>query len=800
MIHKIERITSIGKFRNYQAVGDVAFKKLTLVYADNGSGKTTLAAIFRSLTQNRPDYIRRRISTNFTTPQAAQIIQRDSTGTNTFHTFGANGWTQPFPDIEIFDVHFVNENVYSGFEFNDDHRKQLHQFVIGAQGVAIQQQIEQNKIDKGTSRNIQGSLEQQLIQQVANNLTTNKINEFLNIPITQSINIDQQIITAEIALANANANSVIQNLPTLLQVNNIISRINFESIITDLRTDSTTIQDATLQTLFENHCTELTNHSIEGSEKWLKTGFNYLESKHQELGKSVQLTCPFCKQNISNNLDIIRAYTLHFNEEFNQFVQRIQNQIDTLQNFNLDAVLQEIDITHQNNIERHNSWITYLPNTQVPVFNIVPNVEALKTEFSALKTALQQKLQNPSKVVEIEPVTTFQNSLQLVIDNINIYNQSVMTYNNAITNFRTGIQTVEQAQNELSRLKRIKKRFEPAIEAICTQLITERQNLRNLENAYTQLIEQQQIAAMTFFNSYKDRINHYLGTVFKTNFRIDNVVNIPPQGRATQSKIGYQLTIDGQAISFDPNQPICTKDCLSEGDKSTIALAFFLSKLDIDPGLNNKILIFDDPLSSFDSNRRLYTVQIIKDLLPNLKQIVVLSHNEFFLYELSKDVAASDKKCLRITMNYLTNASIIEPLCLETLVENDYFKHINELENFLQNADISKKDIVLGWMRNVLEAHIRFKFYRQTKHLSPNNRTFGNLITTLVDRGVVFRDNTNRAAIITKLKQINGISCKPHHGEPLPDYATLGANPNTMNVTELANFVKDTLNLIDNQL
>ena len=93
--------------------------------------------------------------------------------------------------------------------------------------------------------------------------------------------------------------------------------------------------------------------------------------------------------------------------------------------------------------------------------------------------------------------------------------------------------------------------------------------------------------------------------------------------RATRSKIGYKFTIDGQDISFDPNQQNSARDCLSEGDKSTITLAFFLSKLDIDPGLNNKILVFDDPLSSFDNNRRMYTVQLIKDLFPNIKQVVV---------------------------------------------------------------------------------------------------------------------------------------------------------------------------------
>ena len=49
MITKIEKITSIGKFRDFTAKGDIAFNDFTLIYADNGAGKTTLASILRSL-------------------------------------------------------------------------------------------------------------------------------------------------------------------------------------------------------------------------------------------------------------------------------------------------------------------------------------------------------------------------------------------------------------------------------------------------------------------------------------------------------------------------------------------------------------------------------------------------------------------------------------------------------------------------------------------------------------------------------------------------------------------------------
>ncbi len=231
-----------------------------------------------------------------------------------------------------------------------------------------------------------------------------------------------------------------------------------------------------------------------------------------------------------------------------------------------------------------------------------------------------------------------------------------------------------------------------------------------------------------------------MGTIFKTPFKIENVVHVRPRGRAIQSKIGYKLTIDNHDISFDANDVNSAKDVLSEGDKSSLALAFFLAKLDIDPGRADKILIFDDPLSSFDNNRRLYTVQLLQSLLPQMEQIVVLSHNAFFLKELSKNIQRSDRKALRISENFVDKASKIEQIDLERLVEIEYFKHIRELEEFLQTQDINKKERVLGLMRNVLEAHILFKFRRQTANISPNSRTFGNIIDELVNQNVLFRN------------------------------------------------------------
>lgn len=796
MINKVERLTSVGKFRNYNSVGQVNFRKLTLIYGDNGGGKTTLTSVFRSLTTDNPEIVRSRISTNHIAPQAAQITQ---TGTpNIFHTFGAAGWTTPFTNIDIFDIHFVNDNIYSGFDFNDEHKKQLHQFVVGAQGIAIQNQIDQNKAAKIISKQSIVNIEQQLVQQVRNNLTADLITSFLAISETQANCIDQQITTAEAALASANANTVIQTLQSLAPLTRIISGIDFKSLITDLQTTSQAIQNAALETLFSNHCEDLTDNGLEGPENWLQRGFEYVESK--KAANELNISCPFCKQTMNGNVEILNAYINKFNADFNALVLRLQSHSTSLQNFNLDAAIQAISNINQTNTGRITSWTTHLPNTvQPPNFNIIADEAILRAEFQDLIASLQQKTQNPTLPVATATATVFQSSEQSINTNIYTYNQSVTAYNTAITTFRAEIQTAANAQLAVDRLKRIKKRFETPIVTLCSQLSSEKQTLRGLETAYTGLSQQQQTAAATFFSIYQIRINYYLDNVFKTHFRIDDVVHIAPAGRATHSKIAYKLTIDGKDISFVPNQPFNAKECLSEGDKSTIALAFFLSKLDIDPNRQDKILVFDDPLSSLDTNRRTYTIGIIKALFQQMKQIVVLSHNEFFLHEIGKDFGVAVKNTLRITENFAAKASVIEECDLDSLVKNDYFKHIEALEAFRVNPNHSIKDTVLGWLRNVLEAHLRFKFYKEIRSMT-GQKTFGRLVSFLDTSGVVFRNNGNRATIISNLNLINGVSWKQHHGDPNPDYTTLGMNPNTIAAPELDNLIQDTLNLIEVQL
>jgi len=56
--------------------------------------------------------------------------------------FQHGAWNRALADIVIFDDVFIDENVYSGLVVGSDHRQNLHELILGSQGVALSQQLQ----------------------------------------------------------------------------------------------------------------------------------------------------------------------------------------------------------------------------------------------------------------------------------------------------------------------------------------------------------------------------------------------------------------------------------------------------------------------------------------------------------------------------------------------------------------------------------------------------------------------------------------------------------------------------------
>jgi wobble nucleotide-excising tRNase len=114
-----------------------------LIHAENARGKTTLAAVLRSLGTGDaiPVMERRRLAA-----QNPPHIVLDAAGHPQPAVFQNGAWDRTLGDVLVFDDAFVAENVCSGIAVDALHRQNLHELILGVQGVNL-------------SRNLQGLVE-----------------------------------------------------------------------------------------------------------------------------------------------------------------------------------------------------------------------------------------------------------------------------------------------------------------------------------------------------------------------------------------------------------------------------------------------------------------------------------------------------------------------------------------------------------------------------------------------------------------------------------------------------------------
>ena len=139
MIRYIQLLRNIGTFDSDNAAASLHLKRLTLIYADNARGKTTFAAVLRSLSTGDPVPIaeRHRLGS-----QHPPHIVLDCEGEPSNVMFQNGAWNRTIPALKIFDDVFVDDNVYSGLSVDAQHRQNLHELILGDEGVTLNRRLQ----------------------------------------------------------------------------------------------------------------------------------------------------------------------------------------------------------------------------------------------------------------------------------------------------------------------------------------------------------------------------------------------------------------------------------------------------------------------------------------------------------------------------------------------------------------------------------------------------------------------------------------------------------------------------------
>ena len=753
-IKKIVGIQNVGRLVNCKQKGP-ELNRYSLMFAENGRGKTTLCAVLRSLQTGVAEHIAERQSLPpTTTPQTVEL--RLASGNA---RFTRNAWSTTEPNIAIFDSTFVAQNVHAGEFVTRDHRSNLLQVIIGQQGVTLAKAVED--LD-GAIRTKNGEIQTALKVLEANLPRGTNADKFVVLP--EDPDVATKIVTTTASHTAATSASDIKKRANFAAIVAPELPNNFTEIL------ATTLADVSADAESKIH-THITSHGMkEEGMKWLNDGLSYTVSDN----------CPYCDRDGLSTIPLVKAYKQLFSEAYTTLRKSI---------LTLEAdVEQKLGATSWAGIERDAAtntatlefWSQFMM-LALPTLDLPTLAKAREYLYATSMALIQQKKANP--IEDINTSVDFRAAYKHfteVFGGFAAYQAAVIDGNRLIKVKKDETATADAAalQHLLQELRLTELRGDETVKPLC-------KNYMDLKAAKLKL-GGDKAAAKTALDDYSDStIANYQTAIndllvgFGAGFTLTNSKKSYVGGTATSS---YQILINDHPVELgDGTTPLgkpCFRTALSAGDKSTLALAFFLAQLDHDQNKAAKIVVFDDPFNSQDRSRRERTAELLKKYGSECTQLLLLSHDPHFLGLVYKKLPSAQTHCVQLS-RAANNTSSIEEWDIDKETKAEYFKDHAEMSAYSINGTTDLKGIVVR-IRPVMEGYLRHRFpghFQDTHWL-------GDMISVV--RGV--GNDHPMFPALDELTAINEYSKKFHH-----DQNPGKADHETIDDGELQSYVKRTL-------
>jgi wobble nucleotide-excising tRNase len=703
-IKQIKHIGSVGRFRACTPEGDVTFKKFTLIFGENGRGKTTLCSILRSLQTGNPDIIiGRKTLGDGKDPNVVLLLEYGNA------LFNKGTWNSPQSRLCIFDAQYVADNIYMGDEIGADQRRNLCHVILGKDGVALANDYHRFDAEI-TAKN-------SAIRDAKRLLTTHvpatRLDDFLQ--LKEDPEIEKQIDAKR---------KEVEGLKDIdnLRSQSLVEKIEFPPLPTRLvdilgRTLEDVSRDA--EAAVRAH---LKVHGMVGNEIWLSTGLMHL-SKDE---------CPFCGQS-TKGLDLIDAYKAYFNATYTAFRRDLDAYQQLPGKHYSDDRIELIRSKIQANATHVEVWKRYVAFDSPSIPGSLDAI-ALLTKFRAEMVALlEQKAASPLEIVKASGAyKDAYTSVATLSEAVSTYNEEVERANAKINAFKTAASParLQSSSNELKWLELTKKRREPAIVDACDRYVA--------LNAEKDTLEEQKVQARARLDGYSGRVvENYRNAInrllkrFNAGFHLERV-RVEYSGRVANSTfcVVINATMVEMGTSDTPLNEPSFKNTLSAGDRSTLALAFFLAEIEADPSKSQCTIVFDDPFNSQDHFRRTCTATEIRRCGDSVAQVIVMSHERGFLRDFwDLPLPTAERKALWL-IPCGHKETIIAEWPIETDSESDDAAHRRTLLGYYHHNRGEVRDVIQK-LRPVLETHMQ----RVAPHLLTKVNGLGNMLAKIREPG-----------------------------------------------------------------
>lgn len=728
MLERIEEIQGVGLFHDANGK-PYRLHKAAFIYADNGRGKSTLCSLLQSLATADSAPLSRKTIDGKLEPRVS--IQFDKGQKVEF----SNGkWSQARPELLVFDSAFVDSNVHSGGAVTTTQRKKLLEFALGTKAVDARKKVEETTNDAKLAT----ADEQKYLQQLAPLHAGMPAATFLALP--QIDDVDAKIVELEKRLAVAGSSASLQTraLPVPVEP----PSADLQRIFSGLRRSIDSVHaeaDQKVRAHIESHGSP----SIEG---WLAAGQAFDDRTH----------CPYCAQETTGN-DLVGAYKTFFSGAYVKQIEianSIAGQIGALIDRNTVRSFAEKVRTAA---ALASPWAEHM---QLPAIQF--NVEAAERALSELHELLmplaKQKEEAPTVAVvlatEEEEAYRIWNQIE---NEANDANNAILEAIKVIAAYREKIakEDVLALRRQLVALMASKTRYSaPAVQLI-EELKKVRARQAQAEAEKRKARDELDSEMAKVLGQYQTAINSLL-LRFGASFSIQGMeANFRGSGPRTE----YGLLLRGREIALEGGAPSFAT-ALSEGDKKTLAFAFFMASAFNDPKISERIVVVDDPMSSLDRNRRHQTRAILKSIHAVAEQTIIMAHDPYFIRELRDDIRKKDSGAsvslvrLRMVGN---DYSDFDKLDVDQECESPYFRRHRLLQGFCDDG-VGDAAMVAEAIRPLLEGYL----HRRFPGLVPDNLVFGEIVAL-----IVAADARNPLAhaknLVASLNDINSYAGQFHH-------------------------------------
>ncbi len=413
-----------------------------------------------------------------------------------------------------------------------------------------------------------------------------------------------------------------------------------------------------------------------GNSDWVQKGRDFYNVNDE--------MCPFCQQKTDKEFsDSLNEY---FDDTFQSDIKAIE---DIKTNYVKDA----------GNIQKMISLWVDRKSEFLDMVELKSKEELLLTKINSNIQKIAEKQRAPSQIVELDSLATVLDAINSMIDTAN---QRITVHNNTVANIKTESDNlisqvwrfvVDEMKYEIKKYEEEENNLNNIIATI-KEDIKNTNECRNTKLKYIYELEKKTTSVQPTI----DRMNRWLELF---GFRGFNFAKV--------GETSYKIVrSDGSDV----------EDTLSEGEKNFVTFLYFYHLIkgsNSDSGVTtDKIVVFDDPVSSIDSDILFIVSSLIKDLFNevnenkgHIKQVFVLTHNVYF----HKEVSYNTKKGMSKNMKFWIvrkpeQYSKIEFYNNKNPVETLYqllWKEVRESQSEKEGENIA----IQNTLRRILEYYFR---------------------------------------------------------------------------------------------